>query len=96
MDTFNCRIICVYSAFFCLKKSLEEKIEELDLRVREERDILNELINKNSPFRQQITDIRNRWRNNLLRLNILINTNNIDNIDNINNNINNEGNNLIN
>ena len=89
--------ICGYSAFFCLEKSIEEKIQELVLRVREEEDVLNELNNDNSPFREQIIDIRNRWRNNIiLGLNIFRNINNIDNTVNINNNINNERNNLIN
>ena len=88
--------ICGYSAFFCLQKSLEEKIEELALRVGEEEDVLNELNNKNSPFKEQVTDIRNIWRSNILGLNIFRNINNIDNTVNINNNINNERNNLIN
>lgn len=88
--------ICGYSAFFFLKKSLEEKIEELALRVGEEEAVLNELNNKNSPFKEQLTDIRNMWRSNILGLNIFRNINNIDNTVNINNNINNERNNLIN
>lgn len=88
--------ICGYSAFFCLQKSLEEKIEELTLRVEEEEAVLNELNNKNSPFKEQLTDIRNIWRSNILGLNIFRNINNIDNTVNINNNINNERNNLIN
>lgn len=88
--------ICGYSAFFCLQKSLEEKIEELALRVGEEEVVLNELNNKNSPFKEQVTDIRNIWRSNILGLNIFRNINNIDNTVNINNNINNERNNLIN
>ena len=88
--------ICGYSAFFFLKKSLEEKIEELVLRVGEEEDVLNELNNENSPFKEQVIDIRNRWRSNILGLNIFRNINNIDNTVNINNNINNERNNLIN
>ena len=88
--------ICGYSAFFCLQKSLEEKFEELALRVGEEEDVLNELNNKNSPFKEQVTDIRNIWRSNILGLNIFRNINNIDNTVNINNNINNERNNLIN
>lgn len=88
--------ICGYSAFFCLQKSLEEKIEELALRVGEEEAVLNELNNKNSPFKEQVTDIRNMWRSNILGLNIFRNINNIDNTVNINNNINNERNNLIN
>ena len=88
--------ICGYSAFFCLQKSLEEKIEELALRVGEEDDVLNELNNENSPFKEQVIDIRNRWRSNILGLNIFRNINNIDNTVNINNNINNERNNLIN
>ena len=83
--------ICGYSAFFCLQKSLEEKIEELALRVGEEEDVLNELNNENSPFKEQVIDIRNRWRSNILGLNIF---RNINNIANINNNINNERNNL--
>ena len=88
--------ICGYSAFFCLQKSLEEKIEELALRVGEEEDVLNELNNENSPFKEQVIDIRNIWRSNILGLNIFRNINNIDNTVNINNNINNERNNLIN
>ena len=88
--------ICGYSAFFCLQKSLEEKIEELALRVGEEEDVLNEQNNENSPFNEQVIDIRNRWRSNILGLNIFRNINNIDNTVNINNNINNERNNLIN
>ena len=88
--------ICGYSAFFCLQKSLEEKIEELALRVGEEEAVLNELNNKNSPFKEQVIDIRNIWRSNILGLNIFRNINNIDNTVNINNNINNERNNLIN
>ena len=88
--------ICGYSAFFFLKKSLEEKIEELALRVGEEDDVLNELSNENSPFKEQVIDIRNIWRSNILGLNIFRNINNIDNTVNINNNINNERNNLIN
>ena len=88
--------ICGYSAFFCLQKSLEEKIEELVLRVGEEEDVLNELNNENSPFKEQVIDIRNIWRSNILGLNIFRNINNIDNTVNINNNINNERNNLIN
>lgn len=88
--------ICGYSAFFFLKKSLEEKIEELALRVGEEEDVLNELNNENSPFKEQVIDIRNIWRSNILGLNIFRNINNIDNTVNINNNINNERNNLIN
>ena len=85
-----------YSAFFFLKKSLEEKIEELALRVGEEEAVLNELNNENSPFKEQVIDIRNIWRSNILGLNIFRNINNIDNTVNINNNINNERNNLIN
>ena len=88
--------ICGYSIFFFLKKSLEEKIEELVLRVGEEEDVLNELNNENSPFKEQVIDIRNIWRSNILGLNIFRNINNIDNTVNINNNINNERNNLIN
>ena len=88
--------ICGYSAFFCLQKSLEEKIEELALRVGEEEAVLNELNNENSPFKEQVIDIRNRWRSNILGLNIFRNINSIDNTVNINNNINNERNNLIN
>lgn len=88
--------ICGYSAFFCLQKSLEEKIEELALRVGEEEAVLNELNNENSPFKEQVIDIRNIWRSNILGLNIFRNINNIDNTVNINNNINNERNNLIN
>ena len=88
--------ICGYSVFFFLKKSLEEKIEELALRVGEEDDVLNELNNENSPFKEQVIDIRNIWRSNILGLNIFRNINNIDNSVNINNNINNERNNLIN
>ena len=88
--------ICGYSAFFCLQKSLEEKIEELALRVGEEDDVLNELNNENSPFKEQVINIRNIWRSNILGLNIFRNINNIDNTVNINNNINNERNNLIN
>ena len=82
--------------FFCLQKSLEEKIEELALRVGEEEAVLNELNNENSPFKEQVIDIRNIWRSNILGLNIFRNINNIDNTVNINNNINNERNNLIN
>ena len=37
-----------YSAFCLLEKSLEEKIEELVLRAREEDDILNTLKDENS------------------------------------------------
>ena len=85
-----------YSAFFFLQKSLEEKIEELALRVGEEEAVLNELNNENSPFKEQVIDIRNIWRSNILGLNIFRNINNIDNTVNINNNINNERNNLIN
>lgn len=88
--------ICGYSAFFCLQKSLEEKIEELALRVGEEEAVLNELNNESSPFKEQVIDIRNIWRSNILGLNIFRNINNIDNTVNINNNINNERNNLIN
>ena len=88
--------ICGYSAFFFLKKSLEEKIEELALRVGEEEAVLNELNNENSPFKEQVIDIRNIWRSNILGLNIFRNINNIDNTVNINNNINNERNKLIN
>ena len=88
--------ICGYSAFFCLQKSLEEKIEELALRVGEEDDVLNELNNENSPFKEQVINIRNIWRSNILGLNIFRNINNIDNTVNINNNINNERDNLIN
>ena len=88
--------ICGYSAFFFLKKSLEEKIEELALRVGEEEAVLNELNNENSPFKEQVIDIRNIWRSNILGLNIFRNINNIDNTVNINNNINNERNNPIN
>ncbi len=88
--------ICGYSAFFFLKKSLEEKIEELAPRVGEEEAVLNELNNENSPFKEQVIDIRNIWRSNILGLNIFRNINNIDNTVNINNNINNERNNLIN
>ena len=88
--------ICGYSAFFFLKKSLEEKIEELALIVGEEEAVLNELNNENSPFKEQVIDIRNIWRSNILGLNIFRNINNIDNTVNINNNINNERNNLIN
>ena len=61
--------ICGYSAFFCLQKSLEEKIEELALRVGEEEAVLNELNNENSPFKEQVIDIRNIWRSNILGLN---------------------------
>lgn len=71
--------ICGCTAFCWLKKSLEEKLQELERRLREERDFLNALEGGDSPFMQQMINIRNLWRSNIIRLNRYININNIDN-----------------
>lgn len=71
--------ICGCTAFCWLKKSLEEKLQELERRLREERDFLNALEGGDSPFMQQMINIRNLWRGNIIRLNRYININNIDN-----------------
>ena len=48
--------ICGYSAFCWIQKSLEEKIEAMDLRVREESDVLSQF-NDNTPLSQPIRNI---------------------------------------
>ena len=69
--------ICGYSAFCWIQKSLEEKIEAMDLRVREESDVLSQF-NDNTPPSQPIRSIIFTYQKNLNKINsyIYINSNN--------------------
>ena len=69
--------ICGYSAFCWIQKSLEEKIEAMDLRVREESDVLSQF-NDNTPLSQTIRSIIFTYQKNLKKINsyIYINSNN--------------------
>jgi hypothetical protein len=69
--------ICGYSAFCWIQKSLEEKIEAMDLRVREESDVLSQF-NDNTPLSQPIRNIIFTYQKNLNKINsyIYINSNN--------------------
>ena len=69
--------ICGYSAFCWIQKSLEEKVEELDLRISEETDILSQS-DGNTPLSQTIRSIIFTYQKNLNKINsyIYINSNN--------------------
>ena len=69
--------ICGYSAFCWIQKSLEEKIEAMDLRVREESDVLSQF-NDNTPLSQPIRNIIFTYQKNLKKITsyIYINSNN--------------------
>ena len=69
--------ICGYSAFCWIQKSLEEKVEALDLRIREENDILSQF-DDNTPLSQTIRSIIFTYQKNLNKINsyIYINSNN--------------------
>lgn len=69
--------ICGYSAFCWIQKSLEEKVEAMDLRIREESDVLSQF-NDNTPPSQPIKNIIITYQDNLKKINscIYINSNN--------------------
>ena len=69
--------ICGYSAFCWIQKSLEEKVEAMDLRIREENDVLSQF-NDNTPPSQPIRNIIFTYQDNLKKINscIYINSNN--------------------
>ena len=69
--------ICGYSAFCWIQKSLEEKVEAMDLRIREENDVLSQF-NDNTPLSQPIRNIIFTYQKNLNKINsyIYINSNN--------------------
>ena len=69
--------ICGCSAFCWIQKSLEEKVEAMDLRVREENDVLSQF-NDNTPPSQPIRSIIFTYKKNLNKINsyIFINSNN--------------------
>ena len=76
--------ICGYSAFCWIQKSLEEKIEAMDLRVREESDVLSQF-NDNTPLSQTIRSIIFTYQKNLKKINSYININSNNN--NLNNSL---------
>ena len=76
--------ICGYSAFCWIQKSLEEKIEAMDLRVREESDVLSQF-NDNTPLSQPIRNIIFTYQKNLKKINSYININSNNN--NLNNSL---------
>ena len=76
--------ICGYSAFCWIQKSLEEKVEALDLRIREENDILSQF-DDNTPLSQTIRSIIFTYQDNLKKINSCININSNNN--NLNNSL---------
>ena len=76
--------ICGYSAFCWIQKSLEEKVEAMDLRVREENDVLSQF-NDNTPPSQPIRSIIFTYQKNLKKINSYININSNNN--NLNNSL---------
>ena len=76
--------ICGYSAFCWIQKSLEEKIEAMDLRIREESDVLSQF-NDNTPLSQTIRSIIFTYQKNLKKINSYININSNNN--NLNNSL---------
>ena len=76
--------ICGYSAFCWIQKSLEEKVEELDLRISEENDILSQS-DGNTPLSQTIRSIIFTYQKNLKKINSYININSNNN--NLNNSL---------
>ena len=76
--------ICGYSAFCWIQKSLEEKVEAMDLRVREESDVLSQF-NDNTPLSQPIRNIIFTYQKNLKKINSYININSNNN--NLNNSL---------
>ena len=76
--------ICGYSAFCWIQKSLEEKVEALDLRIREESDVLSQF-NDNTPLSQTIRSIIFTYQKNLKKINSYININSNNN--NLNNSL---------
>lgn len=74
--------ICGYSAFCWIQKSLEEKVEELDLRISEENDILSQS-DGNTPLSQTIRSIIFTYQKNLKKITsytyINSNNNNLNN-----------------
>ena len=76
--------ICGYSAFCWIQKSLEEKVEALNLRIREENDILSQF-DDNTPLSQTIRSIIFTYQDNLKKINSYININSNNN--NLNNSL---------
>ena len=76
--------ICGYSAFCWIQKSLEEKVEALNLRIREENDVLSQFDN-NTPLSQTIRSIIFTYQKNLKKINSYININSNNN--NLNNSL---------
>ena len=76
--------ICGYSAFCWIQKSLEEKVEELDLRISEENDVLSQF-DDNTPLSQTIRSIIFTYQKNLKKINSYININSNNN--NLNNSL---------
>ena len=76
--------ICGYSAFCWIQKSLEEKVEALNLRIREENDVLSQF-NDNTPLSQTIRSIIFTYQKNLKKINSYININSNNN--NLNNSL---------
>lgn len=76
--------ICGYSAFCWIQKSLEEKVEALDLRIREENDVLSQF-DDNTPLSQTIRSIIFTYQDNLKKINSCININSNNN--NLNNSL---------
>ena len=76
--------ICGYSAFCWIQKSLEEKVEALDLRIREENDVLSQF-DDNTPLSQTIRSIIFTYQKNLKKINSYININSNNN--NLNNSL---------
>ncbi len=76
--------ICGYSAFCWIQKSLEEKVEALNLRIREENDVLSQFDN-NTPLSQTIRSIIFTYQDNLKKINSYININSNNN--NLNNSL---------
>lgn len=76
--------ICGYSAFCWIQKSLEEKVEALNLRIREENDVLSQF-DDNTPLSQTIRSIIFTYQKNLKKINSYININSNNN--NLNNSL---------
>ena len=53
-------------AIFCLfKQTLEEKVEEMELRIREENHVLTARIEENSSLNERIRHIKQLYKENL-------------------------------
>ena len=76
--------ICGYSAFCWIQKSLEEKVEALNLRIREENDVLSQF-DDNTPLSQTIRSIIFTYQDNLKKIKSYININSNNN--NLNNSL---------